>query len=611
MVAVLQGILFRGNSATRIIHSTSIQKTIASSLPRSPSLIGLHYCQLTRDFSSEFSDLRPGERIVINPSSHQKKGGANKSKITPKKSPPFIDKIRLRVRGGMGGAGCLSHAKLGSYKQKPNGGHGGRGGSVFLVTDPRMSSLKMEKHHFTGQDGGRGSGNGMNGRNGKDVFVRVPCGVVVKQVLDVEDEEDEDYLNGFGEIEVEGMDEVNNSFDVDEQQSNGSDEQDELIDESDNEDEESNEVMENEFNVEDDFDSSYTEMLSSSKRQRKRAMRRGKLPSDYDSVIEEGVRSQDGMFYWGTADDDIDEDDDTFVSSSSHLDPSNQKKRKTVFLADLDQLNASLLVAKGGKAGVGNQAYANRPYFASRDANAAKKAIPGEGECAFLELELKLIADVGLVGFPNAGKSSLLSAMSRARPKIASYPFTTLHPLVGTIQYRDGFKLVMADVPGLIDGAATEGRGRGIEFLRHIERTKALVYIVDAAGVDGRNGIDDLKVLGKELREYGSSGIVSDAHMEDDDDLYDGGREYHEELMRRRREIMKRPSLILANKMDLLPQDDVGLGRIEELLFQLSEAAKEVGISCQQENILGISAGVSGEGLRELSKKLRHIVTAA
>ena len=201
--------------------------------------------------------------------------------------------------------------------------------------------------------------------------------------------------------------------------------------------------------------------------------------------------------------------------------------------------------------------------------------------------------------------------MSRAQPKIASYPFTTLHPLVGTIHYKDGHRIVMADVPGLIDGAA-EGRGRGTEFLRHIERTKALVYMVDAAGVDGRSAVEDLKILGKELREYGSSGFaVEEENKVDEEELYAEEKSFDEETIRRRSEIMKRPSLILANKMDLIPQDDIGLGRREEILFQLREAAKEVGIACKEENIFGISAGVSGEGLLVLSKRLRQVVREA
>jgi GTPase involved in cell partitioning and DNA repair len=163
----------------------------------------------------------------------------------------------------------------------------------------------------------------------------------------------------------------------------------------------------------------------------------------------------------------------------------------------------------------------------------------------------------------------------------------------------------MADVPGLIDGAA-EGRGRGVEFLRHIERTKALVYIVDAASVDGRHPIDDLRILGKELKEYGSSGYFDENIISIDDEIYDS---FEEEMKRRRREIMKRPSLILANKMDLIPQNDAGLGRREELLFQLAAVAEEVGIECEQENILGISAGVSGEGLQVLSKRLRNVLS--
>lgn len=196
--------------------------------------------------------------------------------------------------------------------------------------------------------------------------------------------------------------------------------------------------------------------------------------------------------------------------------------------------------------------------------------------------------------------------MSRASPKIASYPFTTLHPLVGTIHYKDEFKVVMADVPGLIDGAS-EGRGRGVEFLRHIERTKALIYIVDAASVDGRDPINDLRILGKELKEYGSSGYFDEDEIQIEDEIHES---FEEEMKRRRREIMKRPSLILANKMDLIPQNDAGLGRREELLHQLAMTAEEVGIVCEDENILGISAGVTGEGLQILSKKLRNILGA-
>ena len=159
----------------------------------------------------------------------------------------------------------------------------------------------------------------------------------------------------------------------------------------------------------------------------------------------------------------------------------------------------------------------------------------------------------------------------------------------------------MADIPGLIAGAA-EGRGRGVEFLRHIERTKALVYMVDGVGVDGRDPVNDLKILGKELKEYGSSGIYGENEMDGDEG------EYGEEMRRRRREIMNRPSLILANKMDLISDDDAQIGRRKELLFQLSQAAEEVGIVCETSDVMGISAGVSGEGLRVLSKRLRQVV---
>lgn len=502
--------------------------------------------------------------------------------------------------------------------------------------DPTVTSLTLPKRHYFGQDGSRGGVNGRNGKSGRHVYVRVPQGVIVRRVLEFEEmkerrsmmvvvggdeeekgsvldkgggthEEEREVNDHDSDGEYEDDDEDNQYFEVnthelEEDNVDHDSDDDPGDDDYDGDNFEKDDDIDQTINTqqveeEEDFDTQYERMLSS-KRSRRRvdvAGRSNTTPSDYDDVVNQGVRAEDGMFYWSSPDTNDDERQ-TMMASMDEDYPS----RKTVFLADLDQPHSTLLVAQGGKAGVGNQAYANRPYFSNMEVNAAKKAIPGTGECTYLELELKLIADVGLVGFPNAGKSSLLSAMSRAKPKIASYPFTTLHPLVGSIQYRDGCQIVVADVPGLIEGAA-EGRGRGIEFLRHIERTKALVYMVDGAGVDGRDPVSDLRVLGNELREYGSSGIFGKNEI-------DGEGEYEEEMRKRRREIMNRPSIILANKMDLIPEDDANTGRREEILFQLSRAAEDVGIVCDRTDILGVSAGVTGEGLRVLSKTLRRTV---
>jgi len=173
-------------------------------------------------------------------------------------------------------------------------------------------------------------------------------------------------------------------------------------------------------------------------------------------------------------------------------DPSEPKR----LIADLAEEGQRVLVAKGGRGGLGNA------RFASSTNRAPRKVQPGEpGEIKDLRLELKLLADVGLVGFPNAGKSKLIARVSAARPKIADYPFTTLTPNLGVVRLGDDRSFVVADVPGLIDGAH-RGLGLGHQFLRHLERTKVLVHIVDVSGASGRDPVEDLDTVRRELELF-------------------------------------------------------------------------------------------------------------
>ncbi len=183
-------------------------------------------------------------------------------------------------------------------------------------------------------------------------------------------------------------------------------------------------------------------------------------------------------------------------------------------LADVTDHRQEVVIARGGKGGLGNV------HWKTSTHQAPTEFTPGElGEEFLLNLELKLLADVGLVGFPNAGKSSLLSRISDAHPKVAAYPFTTINPIVGTVCYPDFSQIRVADVPGLIQGAHA-GVGLGHEFLRHLERSRLLLCVLDMAGVDGREPWDDYKALRAELSLHSA-------------------------------ELARRPMLVVANKMDL------------------------------------------------------------
>ena len=230
-------------------------------------------------------------------------------------------------------------------------------------------------------------------------------------------------------------------------------------------------------------------------------------------------------------------------------------------IADMSGDNRRYMILKGGKGGNGNQ------HYATSTMQAPKYAQPGQPARELnLFLELKVIADVGLVGFPNVGKSTLLSRVTNARPKIANYHFTTLNPNLGVVDLHDGADgFVIADIPGLIEGAS-EGVGLGHEFLRHIERTKVIIHIVDAAGTEGRDPIQDIYAINKELEAYNP-------------------------------EIAARPQVIAANKIDAIYTED-GSDPVEAIRAEFEPKGIKV---------FPMSA-VTGQGVKELLYEVNEML---
>lgn len=227
-------------------------------------------------------------------------------------------------------------------------------------------------------------------------------------------------------------------------------------------------------------------------------------------------------------------------------------------LCDMTTNDQLFVLCKGGKGGRGNDSFKTPT---NRAPNTCTLGAPGESH--EIELELKIIADVGLVGFPNAGKSTLIQQLARVRVKVAAYPFTTLHPNLGHLTLKDGSRLVIADIPGIIEGAHLN-RGLGIEFLRHVERTRLLLFMLDASGIDGRTPLDDFQVLQNEIREYNP-------------------------------DMLDRPRLVVLNKIDT-----------DESAALIKQFKKK--IKLDSKSLFEISA-ITGEGLPELVHAIERLAS--
>ena len=225
-------------------------------------------------------------------------------------------------------------------------------------------------------------------------------------------------------------------------------------------------------------------------------------------------------------------------------------------MADLAKVGDRVLIARGGRGGRGNAAFATSTNRAPRRTEEGKP-----GEARVIRLRLKLLADVGLVGYPNAGKSTLIARISAARPKIADYPFTTLTPNLGVVHLDEDRSFVVADVPGLIEGAH-EGHGLGTKFLAHLERTKVLVHVVDVSSASNRDPVEDFEVISRELARFAGAGDETAVSLAD------------------------KPRIIAANKIDALDEPD--------RLKRLTKHAKKLKVP-----IFPVSA-VTGAGIKEL-----------
>ncbi|CAL4903168.1 unnamed protein product [Urochloa decumbens] len=441
-----------------------------------------------------------------------------KEKTAPLQARGMVDKFRMRAKGGDGGSGCVSLRRSRSDRQgRPDGGNGGKGGDVILECSRSIWDFSGLQHHMRGGRGGNGVSKNQIGTRGSDKIAQVPVGTVIHLV---EGEQPSFAVNkptrALDPWDIPGVTEHSSasSNQIDNAVLKGRD----------------GGLSHWHIGLKHYTDGNEAEKKSINQPENGKYLHACSEPgfSNTDCDVRTYPRQEeiDEKDQIESEDDDFWEDEDEFNTDKEEDEEEEEREEQDVqyCVAEMTKPGQRLIIARGGEGGLGNAFIMKemRPSKEYRQEKIARLCTGQPGTETFLILELKSIADVGLVGLPNAGKSTLLSALSRAQPEIADYEFTTLRPNIGSLTYEDYFSVKVADIPGLIKGAH-ENRGLGHAFLRHIERTKVLAYVLDlAATLNGRKGIPPWEQL---------------------QDLVTELEHYQEGLTRR-------PSLIVANKID-------------------------------------------------------------
>lgn len=452
-----------------------------------------------------------------------------KTKLAPLQERRMIDRFRIWAKGGDGGNGCNSIRRSRHDRRgRPDGGNGGRGGDVILECSPTMWDLSALQHHINAKRGGNGSSKNMIGSRGADKVIQVPVGTVIHLVEgELPSAVEKSSSSKLDPWEIPGtVDTDSSEFST---QSISADQTCSKV-------EKKVKSSGRQASHGEEYSTPRTQIFGLPTNSRTTcSIASDKFESDDDDLSdweEESCGQMEGQ----------DGDD---IMGTTCEDESEETELIEYNVAELTEQGQRIVVARGGEGGLGNlsmrkiskimQKGADSDDEVSDDYDHASPSVGLPGSEVVLVLELKSIADVGLIGMPNAGKSTLLGALSKAKPVVGDYAFTTLRPNLGNVNYYD-FSLTVADIPGLIRGAH-ENRGLGHAFLRHIERTKVLAYVVDLAAALGDNkGIppwEQLNDLILEL-EYYSEGLSDRpslvvANKVDED----GAEEVYKELKRR------------------------------------------------------------------------------